>query len=239
MSQTVLLITDDVETGRLWAHALTQRDIRTVMAASAGEALTLKQTHVVDLVIIYKQSMQFDALALLRTLRGEGVLPLLLFTTKSDVEYMLEAYALGADECTPLPILPKMFLAKVQAWMRHAWTFPVESLQTLKIGPVQLDGAQREVVTPTGQAVKLTNLEFRTLHILMTHYGHVVSTDILIERVWGYTATDATNLVKQVIYRLRQKIEPDPGHPRYILQIAGAGYMFRTGVTGLLHTPTA
>jgi DNA-binding response OmpR family regulator len=147
---------------------------------------------------------------------------------------LLAAYEAGVDEYVALPIGPRLFLAKVTAWLRRSWTVSASALDALHVGPVQLDGKKREVVAPSGRAIKLSNLEFRVLHFLMSHYGQVVETDLLVERVWGYTESEGASLVKNVVYRLRQKIEPDPSHPRFIRQVAGLGYIFRTGQTGLL-----
>jgi DNA-binding response OmpR family regulator len=79
-----------------------------------------------------------------------------------------------------------------------------------------------------GSAVKLTNLEFRLLHLLMAHPGQVLEAGVIIDRVWGYPDTGDSVLLKNLVYRLRQKVEPEPGEPRYIGTVAGVGYAFQS-----------
>ncbi len=95
------------------------------------------------------------------------------------------------------------------------------------MGDLRLAPARREVITTTGSAVKLTNLEFRLLHLLMSHPGQVLGSNLIIDRVWGYTGGGDTVLLKNLVYCLRRKIEPDPSQPRYIQTVAGEGYSFQ------------
>jgi DNA-binding response OmpR family regulator len=82
------------------------------------------------------------------------------------------------------------------------------------------------VTTEDGLAVGLTNLEFRVLHLLMSHPGQVLPAGLIVDRVWGYAGGGDSVLLKNVIYRLRRKIEPDAGEPRYLQTVAGEGYVF-------------
>ena len=234
MAKLVLMVDDDNEIGQIWAHALRQRQLAVVLVTSANQALSAREVNIFDLVIINAHTPQLDGIDLVQKLRAMGVVPILLFTPRSDEEFLLKAYAAGVDECVATPIGPRLFLAKIMAWLRRSWTVSVENMGMLQVGPVRLDGAQRMALTPAGTSVKLTNLEFRVLYLLMSHYGQVLDTDTVIERVWGFTDTDGSNLLKNVVYRLRKKIEPDPAHPRYIRQVAGAGYTFKTGTTSRL-----
>jgi two-component system, OmpR family, KDP operon response regulator KdpE len=233
MAKCVLLVNDDPETGSIWAHALRQRQLDVDLVGTSAEAFAARKLNVYDLIIINVDTPQLDGIGLVKELRTEGIVPILLFAYRSDEEYLLEAYKAGVDEYVCKPVGPRLFLAKVTAWLRRSWTVSADALDALRVGPVRLDGKKREVVAPSGQAIKLSNLEFRVLHFLMSHYGQVVETAVLVERVWGYTESEGANLLKNVIYRLRQKLEPDPGHPRYIRQTAG-GYMFKTGTTAVL-----
>jgi len=236
MTKSVLLVNDDPETGSIWAHALRQRQLEVELVSTSKEAYAARGLNIYDLVIINVYTTQLDGISLVNELRTQGVVPILLFAYRSDEEYLLQAYKAGVDEYVSMPIGPRLFLAKVTAWLRRSWTVSADALDVLRVGAVQLDGKKREVVAPSGKAIKLSNLEFRVLHFLMSHYGQVVETDVLVERVWGYTESEGASLVKNVIYRLRQKIEPDPGHPRYIRQVSGLGYIFRTGQTGVLRS---
>ena len=236
MAKSVLLVNDDSETGSIWAHALRQRQLDVELVSTREQAYAARGLNVYDLVIINVYTTELDGIGLVKELRTQGVTPILLFTYRSDEEHLLAAYHAGVDEYVCMPIGPRLFLAKVNAWLRRSWTVSADALDVLRVGPMQLDGKKREVVAPSGKAIKLSTLEFRVLHFLMSHYGQVVETDVLVERVWGYTESEGASLVKNVIYRLRQKIEADPSHPRYIRQVSGLGYVFRTGSTGSLRS---
>jgi two-component system response regulator RegX3 len=225
----VLLVSDDPEAGRVWTYALGQRDVQVVLLGSAKDALARWAEEAFDLVIIDVYTPQLDGIDLCRRLRAEAIAPILLFTPRGDETHILQAYQVGADECIVKPISPPLFLAKVRAWLRQAWTVSAEALDSLQAGELQLDPARRQVVTATGCAVKLTNLEFRILHLLMSHQGHVLESDTIVGRVWGYSGMGESALLKNVIYRLRRKIEPEPSQPRYIQTVAGVGYAFQFG----------
>ena len=97
-------------------------------------------------------------------------------------------------------------------------------------GPVTLD-AMRHEVTRDGVKVRLTPTESRLLHLLISHTGQVLTTDMIIERVWGYDEAGDSGLVKTHIRHLRQKVEPDANSPQYIMTVPGVGYTFTTPVT--------
>ena len=233
MAKTILLIDEDAEGGQIWSEVLRQRGLEVRLASSEREVSRLRESAPPDLVVLNAHARHADALALVRTLAEQLSVPLLFFTPRRETDDLLDAYRVGADECISTPIDPRLFVAKIQAWLRHAWTINVEALDIIRRGPVELNGQQRTVLTPSGAPVRLSNLEFRVLHLLMSHYGRVVDTPVLIDHIWGDSEGDGHNMLKNVIYRLRQKIESDPSHPRYIRQTQG-GYIFRTGTTGML-----
>ncbi len=223
----VLIVCDDPEIGRIWAHCLRQRRSEAVIFGSAEEAMSGWAEEFPDLIVIDVNSSQLDAIELCRHLRTEAVVPILIFTPRNNEAHILEAYQAGADECVPKPISPALFLAKVRVWLRRSWTFPAEALDTLQIGEMRLEPMRRMVIMEGGSEVKLTTLEFRLLHLLMNHHGWVMETDDIIQRVWGYNGEGNSALLKNLVYRLRRKIEPDPSEPRHILTEAGLGYKFQ------------
>jgi len=178
------------------------------------------------LLIIDAHTFELDGIDLCRQIRAEAVNPILLFSPRGDEAHILEAYQAGVDECVVKPVSPALFLAKARAWLRRSWTVPAGALDCLQAGALRLDPARREVVTAAGSAVKLSTLEFRLLHLLMLHRGQVLSTDVIIDRVWGYSGGGDGALLKNLVYRLRRKIEPDPRQPCFIQTVAGEGYTF-------------
>lgn len=222
-----LLVCDDPEGGRVWSYALGQIGLEVTVVGSSEQALDQCTKQTFTLLIIDVSASQLDGVDLCRRLRGEAVNPILLLTPKTDETHALEAYRAGADECIPKPVSRSLLLAKVKTWLRHSQLVPTAALSTLQAGDLLLDPATREVAWPTGAVVRLTNLEFRVLHLLMSHRGRVLDPDLIIDRVWGYGGGGDRVLLKNVVYRLRRKVERDPRQPRYVQTVAGEGYTFQ------------
>jgi DNA-binding response OmpR family regulator len=114
----------------------------------------------------------------------------------------------------------------VRACMRRSWTVSAKALDKIQGGKLCLDPANRHVTVDDGSVVKLSNLEFRVLHLLMTHRGQVLPSELIVDRVWGSAGAGDSVVLKNVVYRLRRKIELDAAHPRYLQTVAGEGYVF-------------
>ena len=223
----VLIASDDAALASSWMNHLRQRDIAAVLARSADEAIDQWAEQIPDLIAIDLNAHPLEGIELCRNLRSEAVIPLLVTIPFNNETQILAAYQAGADEVIVCPVSPALFLAKVTAWLRRSWTVPAESLASLKVGDLYLVTNRREVITPAGKRARLTNLEFRLLYLLMSNPDWTLSVDDLIQRVWGHPEYGSGVILKNVIYRLRKKIEPDPSQPRYILTEAGVGYLFR------------
>jgi len=224
----VLLVCDDLETGRIWSYSLRQKGWQAVLVGSAEEAMALWADDGFDLIVIDVRTPRLDLIAMCRRLRAQAVVPILLLAGQGDEARVLEAYEAGVSECVVKPISPALFLAKVQAWLSVSWTVVIETLDCLRVGEIVLDPSRRGVVTAAGDFVKLSNLEFRLLYLLMSHKGRVLETSIIVDRVWRHHNKNESVLLKNVIYRLRQKLEPDPSHPRHIVTVPGIGYLFQS-----------
>jgi DNA-binding response OmpR family regulator len=222
----VLVVSDDREVAGIWAFALRQMGLQTILAHSAAEAVSQWSQHAFDLILVDVCGPRLDGIGLVRRLRAEAVNPILLLTAEHQEGQILQAYEAGVDECVVKPVSPSMFLAKVRAWLRRSWTVPTQALDPLEVGPLRLDPATRQVTVGGSHLVRLTNLEFRLLHLLMSHPGQVLPSEVIIDRVWGYGGEGDTTLLKNLAYRLRQKVEPDPGRPLHIQTAAGQGYVF-------------
>ncbi len=220
----VLIVCDNLEVGRIWAHGLRQRRFDAILVDKVKEARRRWEDTIPDLCVLDLYAADQEAVVLGRSLRQESVAPILMFTDRQDESYILEAYNAGMDECVTRPVSPGIFLAKVTAWLRRSWTMPVDGLNGVKVGELHLDPVRRIVETGEGLQIKLTNLEFRLLYVLMTRPGWTVETDVLIERVWGHRQDADNSLLKNVVYRLRRKLETDLDNPSLILTDPGVGY---------------
>lgn len=225
----VLLISDDLEANGIWSYVLSVKDFDVVTAGITEALAKAFVQDPFDLVVVNPYLELDVALTLSRKLRAGMVNPILLLISTQDEAFLLDAYEAGIDECIIRPMSHRLFLAKVAAWLRRSWTVPTEALIPLQAEQMRLDSVHRQLLIGDDRSVKLTNLEFRVLHLLMSHRGQVLGTNAIVDRIWGSAGYGDGVLLKNVVYRLRRKIEEDPGHPRYLQTVAGVGYTFRPG----------
>jgi DNA-binding response OmpR family regulator len=179
-----------------------------------------------DVVVLDVDVPHDQRMELYQSFRAVSVAPILLFLPVYHEMEILAAYAAGVDEVVIKPISPAIFLAKIKAWVRRSWAVPTAELAQVKAGKHRLEPIRRCLITPDGLEVRLTNLEFRLLHLLMARPGHVFSAEEIIEALWGEYGNGDQVLLKNVVYRLRKKIEADPSRPVF-LQTWQGGYCFQ------------
>jgi two-component system OmpR family response regulator len=222
----VFVVCDQRDTAPVWGYILRQQGLITVLETSAEKAIDQWSAAMPDIVVIDIDAAHQDRMELYRKFREVSVAPLLLFLPVHHETQILDAYAAGVDEVVVKPISPAIFLAKILAWVRRSWTVPVEGLSLVKAGRYRLDPARRCMINPEGLEIKLTNLEFRLLLLLMSRPGVVFSINDIVQSTWvGYGSGDPV-LLKNVVYRLRRKIEVDPSRP-VLLPTSPGGYSFQ------------
>lgn len=212
---------------RILEFALAERGIQSVVVGWPEIALDRLQETPFDLSLVDVHTAAQPLVVRTAALRGYSTVPLLVLMPPSDLQTILRCYEAGADECIIKPVEPLLLLAKVSAWLRRAWTIPVEGLGEIAVGDARLNPTRRQITIGDRPPVKLTNLEFRLLHLLMLRPGNTMHIDVIIQRVWGFSTAGDNALVKNVVYRLRRKIESDPAHPSYLVSVAGEGYCFQ------------
>jgi len=227
MEATVLIVSDIPEAGQAYAYSLRQKGLDVYLAASAEETLETWSAQSPDLILIDSHSERLNELALCEQLRTEAVVPILVFASRSDEGDILAIYKAGADECTPNPVSLPLLHAKVCAWLLRSSVMPVEAFETLQAADLSFEPLRRKVTLADNSIIRLTGLESRLLYLLMSHPGWVFETEQIVARAWGHYGVGDSVLLKNVVYRLRRKIEPDASQPRYIHTEAGIGYKFQ------------
>lgn len=225
---TVLFVSDDPETARVWTFALQQAGIDTVilLLPSGKDTAWCRPELNCDLIVIDVHAAYIKSSHLIRYLRDGVSIPLLLLLPHHDEHTILDAYDAGADEVIINPVSFKVLLAKITAWTRRSWTMPASLLDNFQVGNFHLDTVHRQLVSDSGAVIKLTALEYRLLYFLMSHSGQVMDSGLIVDRVWGARGGGDITLLKNLVYRVRRKIEPHPREPRYIQVVAGEGYVF-------------
>jgi DNA-binding response OmpR family regulator len=170
-----------------------------------------------------------DGLEVCARIRNESDVPIIMLTVRDTDDNVIAALEAGADEYIIKPFSPRQLIARIRALLRRAVKEPQEILQA---GPLTFDAERREVHVGEADPIRLTHLETRLLRALMQNPDRVLNNDTLILRVWG--PEGATNeMLKQLVYRLRNKLETESGAPSLIETIPNAGYVLNTQKTSL------
>jgi len=222
----VLIVSNQQTTGPLWVFSLQQQKLNVALEAVPANTLARCEAESPDLIILDINLPEAQTLELIRGLRAEMLTPILLLTAARTDEFMLEAYKAGVDDCIPKPASPSLFQAKVKVWLRRFGSISVDALDPISVGALQLFPAEKVAILKNGNMVRLTKMELRLLYYLMSRPGHTVPIEELNRRVWGYTNELDSTMLKNMIYRLRRKIEIDPANPQLIQTVSGVGYKF-------------
>jgi two-component system alkaline phosphatase synthesis response regulator PhoP len=179
-----------------------------------------------DLIILDVMLPRKNGFDVCRDLRQKNVqTPVIMLTARGQVVDKVVGLKLGADDYVTKPFDVLELLARIEALLRRAPVASAASPETYQFGPVRVDFRRAEV-DREGETVELSSLEFKLLHYLIEHRGTVISRDKLLDEVWGYDAMPSTRTVDVHVAWLRQKIEPNPRHPQFILTVHGLGYKF-------------
>lgn len=220
----VLIVSNQQTTGPLWVFSLQQQSLNVALESNPANTVARWEMEIPDLIILDMSLPEDATLALIRNLRAETLTPILLLTPVRSDEHVLEAYKAGVDDCLLKPVSPSLFQAKIKVWLRRSGNIFTDALNPVKVGTLQLFPAEKLVLLKNGGAVRLTNLELRLLYYLMNRPGQIVTIEELNQKVWGYTAEADNSMLKNVVYRLRRKIESDPANPLIIQTVVGTGY---------------
>jgi DNA-binding response OmpR family regulator len=217
----ILIVDDDADLLALVGFALTQAGFTTVKAADVPSAIQTFTAEGPDLAILDINLPRGSGFDICEAIRRQSRIPIMMLTARGEEEDLVKALDLGADDYLTKPFSPRTLLARVRALLRRAG---LEAGGAMTAGALSLDLEAHTLCVGTAAAVKLTKLETRLLQILMANDGHVVSTERLLTHVWGHRGSGDRQLLKQLVHRLRQKIEADPAAPAYLQTEAGAGY---------------
>jgi two-component system KDP operon response regulator KdpE len=199
----------------------------TVLTALSGtEALGKVREFLPDLVILDVMMPGMDGFEILRELRTVSNLPVIMLTARGEEDDKVRGLRLGADDYVAKPFSQRELLSRIQAVIRRAEAPPLLAKTAVDVDEELTIDFSRSEVFSRGQRVQLTPTEYRLLYHLASNPGRVLPYETILARVWGMEYREEEHYVRLYINYLRQKIEPDPGHPRYILTERGLGYRF-------------
>ena len=217
----LLTADDDKDLLALIAFTLSQAGYLVVKASDGPSALREFEAEAPDLVILDINMPGASGFQVCEAIRAKSRVPVMMLTVRGEEEDLVRALELGADDYLTKPFSPRTLLARVKALLRRAG---MESSAPLAAGRIALDVDEHTVQVGSNAPVRLTKLELRLLQMLVANAGHTVSSDRLLMQVWGRKGSGDRQLLKQLVHRLRHKIEVDPANPQILQTAPGAGY---------------
>jgi two-component system KDP operon response regulator KdpE len=230
MTKKILIIDDDPAFLNLVEQVLTQKGYEVLKASSGREGLRLIFDQRPDLVLLDVVIPGVDGWQVCSRIREISDIPIIMITGRhKSEEDIVRGLDYGADDYLTKPLGSRELVARVRAVLRRA---ELPSSQDIRQGVIYSDGfltvdiTERKIIA-NGKRIKLTPREFRLFTLLVENAGRILTHKQLLEKVWGWEYTDDLDYVRIYISHLRQKIEPDPSLPKYIITEPGVGYSFQ------------
>jgi DNA-binding response OmpR family regulator len=217
----ILIADDDRDLLGLIAFTLTQAGYLVVKASDGPSAIHTFKGESPDLAVLDINMPSASGFQVCEAIRSQSRIPIMMLTVRGEEEDLIKALDLGADDYLTKPFSPRTLLARIKALLRRAG---IESSAPVSAGRLSLDAEEHTVRIDSGAAVRLTKLELRLLQMLLANVGRTVSSDRLLIQVWGHRNSGDRQLLKQLVHRLRHKIEADPANPQLLQTSAGSGY---------------
>jgi len=224
-----ILVVDDESSVRDVLKVYLEREGYLVSTASTGtEAVKIlsEKERQLTLAIIDIMLPEIDGMSLLRRIRVDGTLPVILLSARTDEFDRVNGLELGADDYVPKPFSPREVVSRVKAVLRRGQgDSMVSNEKPINAGPITLDPNTR-LITVRGQTLETTVREFDLLWFLARHPKQVFSREQLLNQVWGFSDFIDLSTVTVHIHRLREKIEENPAKPIHLITVWGVGYRF-------------
>src|SRR5581483_1989366 len=223
----ILIVDDDPKMVDLLRVQFERSGFSVLTATNGLQGEKIFRANPVDVIMLDVMMPQRDGFEMLRDVRAISLVPVIMLSALGDTDNVVKGLELGADDYISKPFEFKEVLARVNAALarveRLKGAAPEARVQSK--GDVALD-LDRGTARVRDTEVSLTPIELELLHYMMLHAGRLLERETLLRDVWGYDYFGKTNLVDVAIRRLREKIEPDPSNPVYLLTVRGQGYRF-------------
>jgi len=225
----ILIVEDEPSIAEVTRLYLERAGYRVTLLADGQAALDYLARETPDLVVLDLMLPGVDGLEVTRWLRVRSDVPIIMLTARREEMDRVLGFEMGADDYVVKPFSPRELVSRVRAVLRRtqgAGAGPAAGGQpSLAFDGLIIDPNTRQVQVD-GEEVSLTAREFDLLYLLARHPRQVFNRDRLLDLVWGMNEYIDPSTVTVHVRRLREKIEADPSHPRYILTVWGVGYKF-------------
>jgi DNA-binding response OmpR family regulator len=226
-----LIIDDDEALAEMLSEFLEARDLEVVTRYRADTGLATLEEQAFDAVILDVMLPDLDGFEVCKRIREHSNIPVLMLTARGDETDRIVGLEIGADDYLPKPFSPRELLARLRAVLRRSQPMKPSSARSLHFGRLEIDRDAR-IVAVDGDPRSLTSHQFELLLILAENAGRVLSRDQLMQNLRGHATEAFDRSIDNHVSRIRAEIEDDPRHPRRLLTIRGAGYVFARSQDG-------
>jgi two-component system, OmpR family, KDP operon response regulator KdpE len=225
---TVLLIEDEAENRRFLRTSLPAHGYRLYEATTGADGLAQAKARNPNVILIDLGLPDVDGTEVIRQVREWATIPILVLSARDQEQAKVAALDLGADDYVTKPFGVNELLARMRAALRHASRSVADVGEPVfTLGDLKVDHGRRQVFV-SGNEVHLTPIEYKLLTTLVRHAGKVLTHRQLLKEVWGPLHVDEGHYLQVYMQRLRNKVEANPAHPRYLVTELGVGYRLRT-----------
>lgn len=224
-----LIVDDDRTLADLLAFTLRREGFEPILAHDASSAIVLFEKEAPGIIIV-DVNMPGDpglrnGFDICRKIRQTSDVPIILLTVRDDENDIIQGLSLGADDYVLKPFSPRQLVARIQTVLRRTSAGRAQAIAPFEFGDIQFDPQLRSFVRVEHAPISLTRLEARLLEYLMINNGQVLPAENIIDHVWGGGGGN-TEMLRQLVRRLRVKIETSPDEPQLIHNLPGVGYSF-------------
>lgn len=224
MAEQVLIVDDDTRLSAMLADYLSGNGYTVRTAATATAGLNAIERDRPDAVILDVMLPDLDGFETCRRIRTSSSVPVLMLTAKGEETDRIVGLEIGADDYLPKPFSPRELLARLRAILRRSRNGQ-DAPRVMRFGTLEIDAGSRSVRVD-GRDCIMTSYQFDLLVALAENAGRILSRDQLMDLLKGEELEAFDRSIDVHISRIRAAIEPDPKHPRRIITVRGAGYVF-------------
>ena len=219
----VLVVEDEKSYSEALAYMLRKEGFEVAVAETGPDALAEFDRAGADIVLLDLMLPGIPGTEVCRQIRAISTVPVIMVSAKDDEVDKVVGLELGADDYVTKPYSPRELVARIRAVLRRGLADTTPDSAVLEAGPVRMD-VERHVVTVSGVEQRLPLKEFELLEMLLRNPGRVLTRGQLIDRVWGSDYVGDTKTLDVHVKRLRAKLEPAPGEPKFLITVRGLGY---------------
>jgi len=223
---TILVIDDEPQIRRFLRATLSTQEFLLLEAETAQDGLREAVSNPPDVVLLDLGLPDLDGMEVIRRLRQWTRVPIIILSARGQESDKVAALDLGADDYLTKPFGVPELMARIRVALRHGARTDGDAEPVFVSGELRVDLVKRDV-TLGGSEIRLTPIEFKLLALLVKHAGKVVTQGQILKEVWGPGHDDQSHYLRVFVHQLRQKLEPMPAKPKFLITEAGVGYRLR------------